>query len=320
MRRVLVLGGTGWLGRQVAVAARDDGAKVVCLARGHSGEVPDGVELVQADRLLPGAYDRIVGEWDEVIELAYEPELVEPAVQALGPRAGHWTLVSSVSVYADNSTPGANETAELVEPRDLSVYPDAKVAAEKASAELVGDRLLIARPGLIVGPGDPSDRFGYWPARLRRGGRVLTPSTAGRFVQAIDVDDLAQWIVQAGAASHIGVVNAVGAVHTMEDFFRATRAATGFDGELVAIDDDTLLAYGVHYWAGPRSLPLWLPIADGGFVQRDGASFLSAGGQLRPLADTLQRTLSDEVKRGIDRPRRSGLTTSDEQEVLASAR
>lgn len=320
MRLVLVLGGTGWLGRQVAVAARDRGAQVVCLARGQSGEVPDGVEVLHSDRLLPGAYDRVTGDWDDVIELAYEPQLVGPALQALAPRAAHWTLVSSVSVYADNSTPGANELAELVEPQDLKMYPDAKVAAEKAAAERIGDRLLIARPGLIVGPGDPSDRFGYWPARMHRGGRVLTPATAGRYVQVIDVDDLAQWIVQAGVDRRIGAIDAVGAVHTMDDFFRAACTATGFDGELIAIGDDALLAHDVHYWAGPRSLPLWLPIADAGFVRRDGASFLATGGCLRPLSETLQRTLTDEVERGVDRPRRSGLTTSDEHEVLDAAR
>lgn len=315
-----MLGGTGWLGRRIAVAARDSGAQVVCLARGQSGEVPDGVELLQADRQLPGAYDRVMGEWDEVIELAYDLDFVGPALQALAPRAAHWTLVSTVSVYADNSTPGANETAALVEPLDLTMYPDAKVVAEKATAERIGDRLLIARPGLIVGPGDPSDRFGYWPARLHRGGRVITPSTSGRYVQVIDVDDLAQWIVQAGTDRRIGAINAVGAVHTMGDFFRASCTATGFDGELIAIDDDALLAHDVHYWAGPRSLPLWLPIVDVGFVRRDGTSFLSTGGHLQPLADTLRRTLTDEVERGVDRPRRSGLTTSDEQEVLDAAR
>lgn len=315
-----MLGGTGWLGRQIAVAARDSGSHVVCLARRQSGDVPDGVELVQSDRRLPGAYDRVMGEWDEVIELAYEPELVGPALRSLAARAAHWTLVSSVSVYADSSTPDADETAELVEPSDLTMYPDAKVAAERATAERIGDRLLIARPGLIVGPGDPSDRFGYWPARLRQGGRVLTPSSGGRYVQVIDVDDLAEWIVRAGTDRRIGIVNAVGVVHTMDDFFRAARTTTGFEGELIAVDDDTLLAHDLHYWAGPRSLPLWLPIADLGFVRRDGTSFLATGGRLRPLEDTLLRTLTDEVERGVGRPRRSGITTSEEQEVLDAVR
>ena len=152
MRRVLVLGGTGWLGHEVARAARDSGAEVTCLARGDSGDVPDGTQLVRADRRLQGAYDRVMGEWDDVVELSSEPQLVQSALDALAPHASHWTLVSTVSVYADNSTPGADESAEVVEPRDLTSYADAKVSAERVSRARLQDRLLTARPGLIVGP------------------------------------------------------------------------------------------------------------------------------------------------------------------------
>lgn len=316
IRRILLLGGTGWLGRQIATAARDSGDEVFCLARGQSGNVPEGVVLVQADRLLPGAYDNLTGEWDDVIELAYEPELVGPALDALASGAAHWTLVSSVSVYADNCTPGADETAELIKPKDLTAYPDAKVAAEEVTTKYVGDRLLIARPGLIVGPGDPSDRFGYWPARLHRNGLVLTPTTNRRFVQVIDVDDLAPWIVKAGTDQRVGPVNAVGPAHTMDAFFHETSIATAFEGELHAVHDDALLAHDIRYWAGPRSLPLWLPIKDSSFAQRDGTAFVAAGGHLRPLSETIARALVDEMDRGVDRTRRSGLTAAEERAVL----
>lgn len=319
MRRVLVLGGTGWLGARVARAAVEDGAEVVCLARGASGAVPDGARLVRADRTAPGAYDDVRGEWDEVVEIAYAPHLVTSALDALAHRAQHWTLVSSVSVYARNDEPGADESAEVVEPRDLAQYPEAKVAAERASAARLGDRLLIARPGLIVGPGDPSDRFGYWPARLHRGGRVLVPTTAGRHVQVIDVDDLAAWLVAAGRARRTGVVNAVGTPVALGAFLADVRAVTATRSELVPVDDTTLLAHGVRYWAGPRSLPLWLPAADAGFALRDGSAYLAAGGTLRPLRDTITRVLADEVARDVDRPRRSGLTPDEEQAVLAAS-
>jgi 2'-hydroxyisoflavone reductase len=191
MRRILVLGGTAWLGHEIARAALDDGAEVVCLARGESGAVPAGVRLVTADRTAPGAYDALTGEWDDVVELSHDLGLVVPALEALAGRARHWTLVSTVSVYATNDEPGADESAAVVDPVDLTDYGQAKVAAERATAEHVGDRLLVARPGLIVGPGDPSDRFGYWPARLDHDGPVLAPTAAGRFVQVIDVADLA---------------------------------------------------------------------------------------------------------------------------------
>jgi nucleoside-diphosphate-sugar epimerase len=317
MRRVLVLGGTGWLGREVARAALADGAEVVCVARGESGAVPAGATLARADRTAPGAYDALGGDWDEVVELASAPGLVVPALAALAPRAAHWTLVSTVSVYRRDDEPGADETADLVEPRDLTAYPDAKVAAERASADHLGDRLLIARPGLIVGPGDPTDRFGYWPARLHRGGAVLVPDAAGRYVQVVDVADLAGWIARAGAAGATGRVNAVGRPHRMDEFFAAVRAATGFDGELVVADDAWLLDHDVRYWAGPRSLPLWLPADATGFARRDGAAYLAAGGTVRPLEDTVARTLADEVARGAGRRRRAGLDPDDEAALLA---
>lgn len=296
------------------------GAEVVCLARGESGSVADGARLVRADRRRSDAYDELDGEWDEVIEVAYEPSLVESALKALAERAAHWTLVSTVSVYASNDEPHADESAALVEPRDLSRYADAKVAAERASAAHVGERLLIVRPGLIVGLGDPTDRFGYWPARLSLSGPALTPTTAGRFVQVIDVADLAAWIERAGRERRTGAINAVGDVHEMKDFFSTASDVTGFDDELVTVGDDALLEQGVRYWAGPRSLPLWLPAADSAFARRSGAAFAASGGARRPLRETLARVLEDETARGRDRSRRSGLTREEEAAVLQSAR
>lgn len=318
MRRVLILGGTGWLGREIAQAALNAGESVTCLARGASGDVPEGAHLIRADRMLPGAYSAASGEWDDVIELAYDAAIVQSALDALAARTQHWTLVSTISVYSDSSTPNADESAALVTPADLSQYADAKVAAERATVAQVGDRLLIARPGLIVGPGDPSDRFGYWPARLQRGGRVLTPTTEGRHVQVIDVADLAGWLVKAGQEQRTGTIDAVGAAHPMDKFFDAAVEATSFAGELVKVDDDALVQRGVNYWAGPRSLPLWLPLDSAALAQRSGAAFRAAGGVPRPLEDTLVRVLDDEVTRGIHRPRRSGLTATEESELLAA--
>ncbi|MGN6408623.1 MAG: NAD-dependent epimerase/dehydratase family protein, partial [Curtobacterium sp.] len=166
--RALVLGGTGWLGRAIVRDLLERGAEVTCLARGATGDVPDGARLVRTDRRADGAYGTVRGAWDEVVELSSDPELVRPALGALADSAAHWTLVSTVSVYARNDEPGADETAEVVQPVDLTQYADAKVAAERSSTDRLGPRLLVARPGLIVGAGDPSDRFGYWPARLSR--------------------------------------------------------------------------------------------------------------------------------------------------------
>ncbi|WP_424448527.1 NAD-dependent epimerase/dehydratase family protein [Microbacterium arborescens] len=203
-----------------------------------------------------------------------------------------------------------------MDPTDLTQYPDAKVAAEKASAERLGERLLVIRPGLIVGPGDPSDRFGYWPARFGRPGPVLTPTTAGRFVQVIDVADLAAYLADAGRGSATGVVNAVGEPVAMADFLRRVARIAGSDGRVVEVPDEILTAHEVGYWAGPRSLPLWLPLADAGFARRSNRRFRETGGELTPLEDTIADVLVDERRRGLDRPRRSGLTTAEEAAVL----
>ncbi|MBH0054995.1 NAD-dependent epimerase/dehydratase family protein [Salinibacterium sp. SWN139] len=317
MRHILILGGTGWLGRAIAQAALRGGASVTCLARGESGTVPAGAALVRADRTQPGAYDGVRRDWDDVIEISRDPAQVESALQALAQHAAHWTFVSTVSVYERNDEPGADEAAALVAPVDLADYGQAKVTAELASARHIGEKLLIARPGLIVGPGDPSDRFGYWPARLMRGGHVLTPTLADRFVQGIDVADLAEWIVRAGLAGATGAINAVGDSHPLAEFLRLTAETTEFNGHLDEREDAWLLARDVDYWAGPRSLPLWIPASDSGFLRRNNDRYRAAGGTLRPLRDTIRRVTDDEIARGIDRARRSGLTPADEAHALA---
>ncbi|NQX06001.1 reductase [Rathayibacter sp. VKM Ac-2856] len=320
MRRVLVLGGSGWLGRRLAERAVAAGDEVTCLARGEAGAVPDGARHVRVDRRDRDAYGGVRGEWDEVVELAHAPGLVGPALDRLASAAAHWTLVSSVSVYVDVTRPGADESAALVEPADPEQYADAKVLAERAAADALGDRLLIARPGLIAGPGDPSDRLGYWPARFARGGTVLAPETTGRTVQAIDVDDLAGRLHAAGTAGATGAVDAVGPVVPLGEFLAEAAALAGFSGHVVHVDDETLLAHDVRYWAGPRSLPLWLPADAIGFSSRSTGSFLRAGGRHRPWQETLHRVLDDERARGIDRSRRSGLDPLAEQDVLAALR
>lgn len=316
MRRVLVLGGTGWLGSDIARAAITDGTEVVCLARGESGSVPEGARFVKADRTHAGAYDELDGDWDEVIELAYEPELVNSALEALSGRARHWTLVSTVSVYRRNDEPMADESADLVRPEDTADYSHAKVLAEQATAARLADKLLVVRPGLIAGPGDPSDRFGYWPARLHRGGRVLVPNSAGRYVQVIDVTDLATFIVQAGLREFTGTVNAVGESHSLDAFLADVAAVTGFRGEFVAVEDEFLVEQDVRYWAGPRSLPLWLPLVDAAMAQRSPDTYIASGGTIRPLWDTIARVLDDEVSREVDRARRSGLTADEEADLI----
>lgn len=317
MSEILLLGGTGWLGREIARAAVSAGNHVTCLARGESGSVPDGAVLVRADRSTPGAYDAVARrEWDDVIEVSWDNRLVLGALDALAPRTAHWTLVSTISVYASNATAGADESAGVVEPTDLSDYGQAKVAAERASAEALGDRLLTARAGLICGPGDPSDRFGYWVARMaaRPTADILSPQLEGRSVQAIDVRDLAAWIVSAN--SDTGVVNAIGAQYAFAEVLDRAAASAGYTGARVEASDDWLIEHDVGYWAGPRSLPLWLPREDAAMAKRSDRAFVAAGGNRRDLSATLDDVLADERERGLDRPRRAGLDRGAEQALL----
>jgi nucleoside-diphosphate-sugar epimerase len=317
MRKVLILGGNRWLGARVAARCVAAGDEVTCLARTETPLVPAGARLVQADRRRPGAYDSVLNDWAEVVELAWPTDVVGSALQALGDRAAHWTLVSTVSVYARNDEPNADEAAAVVEPVDLDDYGQAKVAGERAAAERVGDRLLIVRPGLIAGPGDPSDRFGYWPARLRRGGDVLVPGADGLRVQVIDVDDLADFIVAAARSGARGVVNAVGDSLPFAEVLARTAKVAGFAERLVPAPEVWLLEHEVRYWMGERSLPLWLPDGEVGFATRSNAAYRAAGGVVRPIGDTIARVLADEVERGLDRTRRSGLGASEERALVA---
>lgn len=315
MSSVLILGGTAWLGSEIARQAVLAGHDVTCVARGESGDAPDGASFVRADRSLPGSLEHIKGEWDAVIELAYEPELVAAALDAFADHAGHWSFVSTISVYASHDVAGADESAPLVDPVDTEDYGQAKAAAEQLTRERVDERLLITRPGLIAGPGDPSDRFGYWPGRLARGGRVLAPAMSGH-VQAIDIADLARWLLNAHQQSLIGTVDAVGPSIPMADFFAILRAATAHDAEIVEAPHPWLRKQEVNYWAGPRSMPLWLPGADTALTQRSGARLRELGGSIRPIGDTIARVIEDETDRGLWRPRRSGLTAREEEELL----
>ena len=319
MTKTLILGGTGWLGREIATQLVMNGDDVTCLARGESGAAAEGATLIRADRTGADAYAAVSTEpWGDVIELSSEPSFVDGALAKLAPVASHWTFVSTVSVYARHDAPGANETAELLEPVDPEDYGQQKVTAERASFAAVGDRLLIARPGLIAGPGDDSDRFGYWVGRfvLAGDGPVLCPITANRDVQVIDVRDLAAWIIRSGRDRLIGTIDAVGDRHSFAEALDTAADLAGYTGTRVVAADDWLSAHGVEHWAGPRSLPLWLPLAASALMQRDNSAFLGAHGALRSLGYTLADTLADERQRGLERVRKAGLSRADELALI----
>ncbi|MBF4617182.1 NAD-dependent epimerase/dehydratase family protein [Clavibacter sp. VKM Ac-2873] len=320
-RDVLVLGGTAWIGRLVAERLAARGDRVTCLARGTGGSAPDLTRFVAADRDLPDAYAAVAdAEWDAVVDLTSSAEHARSAVAALSERARHWTFVSTVSVYASFAHPGDDETAALVDPVDLAEYGQAKVAAERAVTAALAGRRMIVRPGLITGPDDDSDRFGYWPARFALAGDapVLVPDAADRRSQVIDARDLADLIVDVGVRGLDGVVDAVGESVPLADVLDLAAEAAGSTGERVVATDAQLAHADVRRWAGPRSLPLWLPGTAAGMLARSDAGIRALGVRRRPLPETMRDVLADERERGLDRPRLSGLTRDEELEVLAT--
>jgi 2'-hydroxyisoflavone reductase len=322
-RDVLVLGGTAWIGGLVAERLVARGDRVTCLARGTGGSAPAGTRFVAADRDRPDAYHEVAGaDWDEVVDLTSSAEHARGAVAALADRARHWTLVSTVSVYASFAHPGDDETAALVDPVDLEEYGQAKVAAERAVTAALAGRRMIVRPGLIAGPGDDSDRFGYWPARfaLAGDGPVLVPDATDRRVQVLDARDLADLVVEVGVRGLDGVVDAVGESVPLADALDLAAEAAGSTGGRVVATDAQLADAGVRHWAGPRSLPLWLPGDARGMLARSDAGIRALGATRRPLTETMRDVLADERERGLDRPRLSGLTRDEELAVIASLR
>lgn len=329
--RLLVLGGTAFLSRAVAAAAVREGHEVVCAARGRSGSVPAGARLLPVDR--DRGLDGLAGQrFDAVVDVAtMSLRWVRDALAQLGATAGHWCFVSSVNVYADTRTRGQSPGAPLLEPAaedppagaeampSAEVYGAVKVASENAVREAVGDRALIVRPGLICGPGDVWDRFGYWVMRFTRGGRVLVPDSPEQPIQYIDVRDLADWLVLAAEQRVTGTYDAVGPVTELRELLRGISAITSPPGtELAAVLPEELLAAGVTPWSGPKSLPLWAPESHWGLPSHDPGPAAAAGLRVRPVEDTVRAVRGTEQQLGFDRPRHAGLTAAEETGLLES--
>ncbi len=295
--RLLILGGTQFLGRAIATHACATGHDVTCAARGVTGAAADGARFIRVDRddadgLAPLAREA----FDAVVDVSRHPGQVRRAVKTLKPRVAHWTLVSTVSVYADNRTPGQRAdtaplrapTAPEIERSTEETYGAAKVACEQA----IGANAFICRAGLIAGPEDPTGRFTYWPVRLARGGEVLVPGTPDDAVQLIDVRDLARWIMLAAETRLTGTFDGIGPSFTRGQFLAQCAAAVGSSCTFTWADRAFLESHDIKRWSGPRSLPLWLPLPDfAGFSTRDTSPARAAGLTVRPLAETARDTL-----------------------------
>jgi len=319
--RLLVLGGTAFLSRTVAEEAVRRGHEVTCACRGTSGPLPDGVRHVRWDRNEPAPAD--LGHHDAVVDVSRIPSHVQRAVDVLP--GAHWVFVSTCSVYADQSRVGATaDQLPLLEPifsdedpmSAPEVYGAMKVACEHVVTAGAASAMVV-RAGLIVGPGDPSGRFAYWPNRVAAGGEVLAPESPDDPVQLVDVRDLAGWLLDSAEARRTGVFDGTSQPVTRREFLGQVAAGCGAEVAFTWVPRDFLVEHEVAEWAGPRSLPLWLSDPDwGGFLAHDTSPAIAAGLRIRPMAETARDTLA--WLRETPDAAVTGLTMQEEAEVLTA--
>jgi 2'-hydroxyisoflavone reductase len=330
--RILFLGGTGFLGPQQVEYAVARGHTVTLFNRGRTG--PDlfpGVETLIGDRSVPD-YESLRGrEWDAVIDnSASIATWVRDSTSLLKDSVGRYLFVSSLSAHSDNSVVGMKEDGPVFTHADYeeaiatgasfgAAYGPNKAEAERITLETLGGRGLVVRPGLIVGPGDRSDRFTYWPVRIDQGGEVVAPGDGADLVQIVDVRDLAEWMVRMVEDGASGTYNAVGpeAELDMAGMLNGIRAITSANVRLVWVPTDVLRAHEVGGWI---EMPVWVyPSPDNvGFSAWDCSKAIAAGLTFRPLADTARDTLEWWKARPEDERRlRTGLSLEKEAAILA---
>ncbi len=292
MARLLILGGTVFVGRHVVDAALTAGCEVTLLNRGtRDVQFAQAVEQLRGDR--DGDLSALKGRaFDAVVDCSgYTPAQLQRSVDAVRDQVAHYVFVSTISVYA-RFAPGCvyDETASIT--AAANGYGGAKARAEEVIANTMPGRHAIVRPGLIVGPFDPTGRFTYWPTRLARGGKVLAPGRPERPVQFIDVRDLAQWCVHLALQRTTGIFQAMGPSGSMAQALQACQPTGGSPAELVWCADAELQRAQIAPWTG---LALWIPEADpdsGGMLLGSADRAVSAGLKTRPWEETARDTLA----------------------------
>jgi len=328
-KSILVLGGTGFIGPHIVTTALARGHRVTLFNRGktHPGLFPD-VEKLHGDRdgHLEALADR---KWDAVIDPSgYVPRIVKASAELLAPSVGHYVFVSTISVYArfDHVDPDESLAVETIaDPTSEDVrasYGALKALCEKAAEAAMPGRVANIRPGLIIGPGDPSGRFTHWPTRLAAGGEVLAPGDGSTPVQYIDGRDLGAWIIRVVEDRTVGTMNALGPEHrvTMKSVLDECNRALGGKAQLTWVDAAFLEQQGVEGW---RDMPMWLDNKGDftGFGTLQNARAVKAGLTFRPIGDTARDTLAwldtlPEDERA--KARSTGIKPDKEAQVLAA--
>jgi 2'-hydroxyisoflavone reductase len=329
--RILILGGTGFIGPHEVRYALARGHRVTLFNRRktNTGLFPE-VEKLQGDRAV-GDYRSLQGrDWDAVIDNPTTlPRWVRQAAAALKGHVQHYVFISTISVYANNDVPNADETAELAhadEPDSEDIrkyYGPLKALSEKETEKAFPGQATIIRPGLIVGPGDLSDRFTYWPARIAKGGEVLAPGDPTDPVQIIDARDLAEFAIRICETNTTGVYNSTGPQSrlTISELLGGVRAVMTSDTSLTWVNADFLKDHNARPWV---DLPVWVPPRNdsAGFARRDIRRALGKGLTFRPLAVTARDTLDFYNSEPEDRKSklRAGLSPEREREILTAWR
>jgi 2'-hydroxyisoflavone reductase len=325
---LLILGGTIFLGWQLVEAARRRGHHVTLFNRGQSNpELFPDLEYLRGDR--DGGLEALNGRrWDVAIDTnGYVPRLVPESAGLLAAAVEHYTIVSSLSVYADFSSPGINETFPVgqlppgqhdTETITAGTYGPLKVLCEQVSEACLPGRSLSIRAGLIVGPHDPTGRFTFWPLRVKRGGEVLAPDQPDKPLQLIDVRDLADWIIRMAEARRTGLFNAPGpnTPLTIGEFLDTCHAVTDSDATYTWVSESVLLARSV---APYTELPLWVPSELASFDRFECRRAITAGLAFRPMADTIRATLDWATSHPSQAPS-AGLSPEREAALLQAWR
>ncbi len=326
--KILIIGGTVFLGRALVEAALARGHDVTLFNRGqHNPDLFPEVEKLRGDR--DGQMEALKGrKWDAAIDTCgYFPRVVRQSAQLLADAVGHYTFISSISAYSnfreswDENGPLGQmdlEEAEAATAITGETYGPLKVLCEQTVEEALPGRTLVLRPGLINGPFDPSDRFTYWPARVARGGKALVPGDGEMRVEIIDVRDLAEWNIRLVEENKTGIYNTTGPDYplTMQSMLETCKAETGSDAEFVYVSGEFLKEHEID---ANRVSCWWIPADDEDYryfcdvnckkAHADGLTF-------RPLAETARDTRLWAATRPADWTWRAGLTPEKEAALL----
>lgn len=320
--KILIIGGTRFIGRHLVTSARARGHEVTLFNRGKSNpSLFRRIQNIRGDRERD--LDQLTGQWDAVIDTCgYLPRVVRLSAEALKDKVSKYVFISSVSVYNNFSKIGIQESDAVGTLADESVeeitgetYGPLKALCEKVVQDLYGARSLIIRPGLIVGPHDPTDRFTYWPLRIAKGGDVLAPDRPDAMAQFIDARDLADFIIRLLDQNVSGTFNAVGHPVTLNTVFETCKRISKSNANFKWAPVDFLEKNNVAPWS---DMPIWVPEVgdDAGVSHVDASKAVAAGLNFSPLTDTIKAIYDWEFERPADYELKAGLKPERETELL----